>query len=164
MKSESLLDYDINRWAVRRAHPGETYAVYLAYAETHHGHGIVKVGATVEPYRRLYEVYSGCPFPIITFVWAWVGIKQYAFQEETVIKSRLAAGGHHLRGEWFKCDFPPVDGVDSSRLEVIRHRLKTEIYEKPLDWKDGDITEVLALAAIKNKAKPKAPKRKPWRG
>lgn len=163
MTDRTLLDYDIDRWAIRRSNSAETHAVYMAYAETHHGHGILKVGVTVEPYRRLYEVYQGCPFPIITFVWGWVGIKQYAFQTETLIKSRLAAQEKHLRGEWFKCDFPAPEEGDGDRVEVIRHRLKTEVCKTDVDWKDGSIEEVIAFAAVKNKPKPKGPKRKPWR-
>jgi len=140
---------------------GEAHAVYLAYAETHHGHGIAKVGVTVEPYRRIYEVYQGCPFPLLTFVWAWAGIRADAFYFEAAVKRGMAEQGRQLRGEWFKFghDLPE----DGDKLQAVRERLKREIGGFSLDWKDGDIDDVLAFSAVKRiKPKKAKPKRKPW--
>lgn len=162
MTERTLLDYDIDRFAIKRAGCNETYAVYLAYAETHHGHGIVKVGLTVEPFRRLYEVYQGCPFPIITFVWAWAGNKSAAFQFETATKRGMTSDGRHLRGEWFHWDIPADESFEGGRLAEIRDNLKRKVGGPSEQWKDGDIDEVIAFNNLRAKPNPKAKKRKPF--
>lgn len=153
------LNYDIDLHAVRRASITEPYALYLAYAETHHGHGLVKVGVTVEPYRRLYEVYQGCPFPVQTFVWGWAGHKSQAFMFETTIKQAWKAD--NLRGEWFKRDFTPPE--EGERLPALRQFLKDTIgaFRLPITWTDGDIDDVIAFNNTRAKPKPKPkPKKK----
>lgn len=159
------LSAELATHSLRRADgAGEPYALYLAYAETHHGHGIVKVGVTVEPYRRLYEIHMGCPFPIITFIWAWAGAKAFAYQIETAMKNGWSED--RLRGEWFKRDIPVENGQD--RVQGIRQSLKMSFARTRLcmDWQDGNIDDVIAFnnARAKAAAKPKKPKprKKPW--
>lgn len=165
MTNKTPLDFDIDRFAVRRGGSLETYAIYFAYAETHHGHGLMKVGVTVEPYRRLYEVYQGCPFPIITFVWGWVGCKAHAYQFETAMKRGLKEEGRHLRGEWFHWDIPATENFEGGRLAEVRHDLKRRAGGLTVEWKDGDIDEVIAFNNMRAKPKPKPAKRKPfWKG
>lgn len=167
--NNALRDYEIDSFGgYRRSSPTETYAIYLAYTETHHGHGLLKVGLTVEPYRRLYEVYLGCPFPLITFIWGWVGCKANAFQFETASKRGLKEEGRHLRGEWFHWDAPHADDFPGDRITEIRHRLRMHIGGHSVDWKDGDIAEVVAFhqanraKKAKDKAKKPARRKKPW--
>ena len=164
MNNAARLEQELATHSINRADgAGEPYALYLAYAETHHGHGILKMGVTVEPYRRLYEVYMGCPFPIITFIWAWAGPKAFAYRIETAMKNGWS--DDKLRGEWFKWDIPAEEGQD--RLQEIRQQLKMTFARTRLclDWQDGDIGDVIAFnnARAKKQAKPKPKPKKQFK-
>jgi hypothetical protein len=63
---------------------------------------VVKVGISVNPYKRLIDIQTGCWAPVSIQGSFWLETVHQARKLEKEIHKRLSEGGLHSAGEWFK--------------------------------------------------------------
>jgi hypothetical protein len=115
------------------------WAVYAAFARDTDGAGLVKIGVSSRPVLRVAEINSGSPFPIIAYLWGWVGRRDQAFKAEALVKREFAA--RCLRGEWFHFDFDPSSGDKAEFHRSVKQTVKA-VSGRDLEWTRGDMEQV----------------------
>lgn len=108
----------------------EDWYIYAAFTAAPDGSGLVKIGVSKRPMKRMGAIRHGCPFPLKVALFAKVGHKRFAFGVEASIHNALKA--RRTRGEWFRFDYASPDDK-----AVFHHATKgayLEWVKKPLAW------------------------------
>lgn len=120
------------------------WCVYAAFAQIPGSGGIVKVGISQSPLRRIYEVHCGSPFGIEAAMWAHVGEKRRALSIERSIKHRFA--GNRTRGEWYCFDF--ASETDKKFFHATFHRAYMRATGQPLEWRKTTIAKIREVIEV----------------
>lgn len=116
----------------------DCWAVYAAFANPRGEKGLVKVGMTTRPLRRIHEVHCGSPYGIEVALWSLVGAKRQALSVERTIHNRLA--DKKTRGEWFEFDF--ADPADKELFHAVTKAAYARATGKPLKWSRVSMAQV----------------------
>ena len=118
---------DLDRWFL-----------YTAFFDTG-DYGVVKVGISRIPFKRLGQVHSGCPFPLEAAQFVAVGSGVIARRIERALQTSWT--GRRLRGEWYRFDF-----ADPHAKQAF-HRGTRDCYAahvgRLLEWTKVDVEKVI---------------------
>jgi hypothetical protein len=120
------------------------WCIYSAFANLPDGGGIVKVGISQSPLRRIYNVHCGSPFEIEAALWAHVGTKESALSIERSVKYRFAS--HRTRGEWFSFDFASQD--EKQFFHATFHRAYMRTTGRRLAWRKTTIEKIKEVLEV----------------
>lgn len=123
----------------------EGWFVYCAFTATEHG--LVKIGISEVPHKRLAEIHQNCPFPIERAMWSFVGRKNKARATERAIHGVF----HHrqTRGEWFRFDYTKQEDKREFH-DRLNSCFLAQTKDKP-QWKQCTVEEVKAMLAERAK-------------
>lgn len=116
----------------------EGYCLYAAFAEPQGDIAAVKVGISMRPLLRIYEVHCGNQHPIDLAVWTHVGSKSAAMSAERTILSRLSE--FKTRGEWLLLNIKSPD--HKAKFNAVCRAAFARATGRRLVWRKTSIEQV----------------------
>lgn len=106
-------------------------AIYAAFTLITPGQGIVKIGMSQDPRKRLIQIRHGSPLPIREFLFAPTdGTRKAALIEQRI---HTLFHDRRTRGEWFRFDY--TKPTEKQFFHAVTKSVYEAVVGHPLEWR-----------------------------
>lgn len=122
----------------------ESWAIYCAFCPMTPTSTLVKVGISLAPIQRLFQVHCGSPFALKEALWMYVGTKRQALIAERFAHRMMMA--KKTRGEWLQFDLTAE--ADKRLFHDTMHGALHRAVSKDPSWNRVTLSQVKEALGI----------------